>query len=208
MPTGSGSSSPSSAPATRCSPRTRASLRVSSAPGRGDRRHRLAAVRRAASRFGAVVLLKGADTLIASPREGVLVASYGRPSLATAGSGDVLTGVIAAFLAKGSTRARLPRRGRRRTGLPRAWSGPRSGSSRAIFFPASSAPSRAKAGSARRSRRRLAPVASVIFAAVDGHRCTGRPRYFVPGVTAASSTGSSWGWRGSGSASPGRACSR
>jgi NAD(P)H-hydrate epimerase len=63
--------------------------------------HRLAAVRRAASRFGAVVLLKGADTLIASPREGVLVAAYGNPSLATAGSGDVLTGVLAAFIAKG-----------------------------------------------------------------------------------------------------------
>lgn len=63
--------------------------------------HRLAAVRRAASRFGAVVLLKGADTLVAAPRQGVIVAAYGRPSLATAGSGDVLTGVLAAFLAKG-----------------------------------------------------------------------------------------------------------
>jgi ADP-dependent NAD(P)H-hydrate dehydratase / NAD(P)H-hydrate epimerase len=63
--------------------------------------HRLDAVRRAASRFGSVVLLKGADTLVASPREGVLVADYGTPALATAGSGDVLTGVVAAFLAKG-----------------------------------------------------------------------------------------------------------
>ncbi|HEY4348344.1 MAG TPA: NAD(P)H-hydrate dehydratase [Gaiellaceae bacterium] len=63
--------------------------------------HRLESVRRAASRFGSVVLLKGADTLIASPREGVLVAAYGRPSLATAGTGDVLSGVIAAFIAKG-----------------------------------------------------------------------------------------------------------
>ena len=63
--------------------------------------HRLDAVRRAASRFGAVVLLKGADTLVASPREGVLVATYGTPALATAGSGDVLTGIVAAFLAKG-----------------------------------------------------------------------------------------------------------
>ena len=59
------------------------------------------AVRRAASRFGSVVLLKGADTLVASPREGVLVASYGSPALATAGSGDVLTGIVAAFIAKG-----------------------------------------------------------------------------------------------------------
>ena len=63
--------------------------------------HRLAAVRQAAARFGSVVLLKGPDTLIAAPREGVLVAAYGEPSLATAGTGDVLTGVIAAFLAKG-----------------------------------------------------------------------------------------------------------
>jgi NAD(P)H-hydrate epimerase len=62
--------------------------------------HRLAAVRRAASRFGCVVLLKGGDTLVAAPREGVLVASYGHPALATAGTGDVLTGVVAAFLAK------------------------------------------------------------------------------------------------------------
>jgi ADP-dependent NAD(P)H-hydrate dehydratase / NAD(P)H-hydrate epimerase len=62
---------------------------------------RLASVRRAASRFGAVVLLKGAGTIVASPREGVLVASYGTPALATAGSGDVLTGIVAAFLAKG-----------------------------------------------------------------------------------------------------------
>jgi NAD(P)H-hydrate epimerase len=63
--------------------------------------HRLESVRRAASRFGATVLLKGADTLVASPREGVLVAAFGAPSLATAGTGDVLSGVIGAFLAKG-----------------------------------------------------------------------------------------------------------
>jgi ADP-dependent NAD(P)H-hydrate dehydratase / NAD(P)H-hydrate epimerase len=63
--------------------------------------HRLEAVRRAASRFGSTVLLKGADTLIASPREGVLIAGFGAPSLATAGTGDVLAGVIGAFLAKG-----------------------------------------------------------------------------------------------------------
>lgn len=63
--------------------------------------HRLSAVRRAASRFGTVVLLKGADTLVAAPRQGVIVAGYGRPALATAGTGDVLTGVVASFLAKG-----------------------------------------------------------------------------------------------------------
>jgi hydroxyethylthiazole kinase-like uncharacterized protein yjeF len=63
--------------------------------------HRLESLRRATARYGSIVLLKGADTLVAAPRTGVLVASYGAPSLATAGTGDVLTGVIAAFLAKG-----------------------------------------------------------------------------------------------------------
>ncbi len=63
--------------------------------------HRLDAARRATARFGAVVLLKGADTIVAAPRAGVLVAGYGTPALATAGTGDVLTGIVAAFLAKG-----------------------------------------------------------------------------------------------------------
>ena len=63
--------------------------------------HRLAAVSQVAELFGCVCLLKGADTLVAAPGEGVLVADAGPPSLAVAGTGDVLTGVIAAFLAKG-----------------------------------------------------------------------------------------------------------
>jgi hydroxyethylthiazole kinase-like uncharacterized protein yjeF len=63
--------------------------------------HRLAAVREGAERFGCVVLLKGADTLVAAPGEGTLVVPHGLPSLATAGTGDVLTGIVGAFLAKG-----------------------------------------------------------------------------------------------------------
>jgi NAD(P)H-hydrate epimerase len=63
--------------------------------------HRLEAVRRAAAHFDCVVLLKGADTLVAAPGEGVWVCALGTPALATAGSGDVLTGIVAAFLAKG-----------------------------------------------------------------------------------------------------------
>jgi NAD(P)H-hydrate epimerase len=63
--------------------------------------HRLASVQEAAERFRCVVLLKGADTLVAAPGCGVLVAACGLPSLATAGTGDVLTGIVAAFLAKG-----------------------------------------------------------------------------------------------------------
>jgi hydroxyethylthiazole kinase-like uncharacterized protein yjeF len=63
--------------------------------------HRLEAAKRGAERFGCVCLLKGADTLVAAPGEGVWVCSLGTPALATAGSGDVLTGVVASFLAKG-----------------------------------------------------------------------------------------------------------
>jgi NAD(P)H-hydrate epimerase len=63
--------------------------------------HRLASVQEAAERFGCVVVLKGGDSLVAAPGRGVLVSALGLPSLATAGTGDVLTGIMAAFLAKG-----------------------------------------------------------------------------------------------------------
>lgn len=63
--------------------------------------HRLASVQEAAERFASVVVLKGEDSLVAAPGGGVLVCALGLPSLSTAGTGDVLTGVTAAFLAKG-----------------------------------------------------------------------------------------------------------
>ena len=63
--------------------------------------HRLASVQEAAEKFRAVVVLKGEDSLVAAPGCGVLVCALGLPSLSTAGTGDVLTGVTAAFLAKG-----------------------------------------------------------------------------------------------------------
>jgi len=63
--------------------------------------HRLASVQEAAEKFRAVVVLKGEDSLVAAPGRGVLVCALGLPSLSTAGTGDVLTGITAAFLAKG-----------------------------------------------------------------------------------------------------------
>jgi NAD(P)H-hydrate epimerase len=63
--------------------------------------HRVASVREASDRFGCVVVLKGPDTLVAAPDRGLIVCAVGLPSLATAGTGDVLTGIVAAFLAKG-----------------------------------------------------------------------------------------------------------
>jgi NAD(P)H-hydrate epimerase len=62
---------------------------------------RLEAVRACAERFGCVTLLKGPDTLVADAGGRVVVADHGPPSLATAGTGDVLSGIIGAFLAKG-----------------------------------------------------------------------------------------------------------
>jgi hydroxyethylthiazole kinase-like uncharacterized protein yjeF len=64
-------------------------------------RERLRHVRAAAERAGAVVVLKGDDTLIAEPSGRVAVSRGGSPALATAGTGDVLTGVVAALLAQG-----------------------------------------------------------------------------------------------------------
>jgi hydroxyethylthiazole kinase-like uncharacterized protein yjeF len=62
---------------------------------------RVAAVRRAAERFNAVVLLKGNSTIIAAPDGRVLVNRARSAWPATAGSGDVLSGMIGALLAAG-----------------------------------------------------------------------------------------------------------
>jgi hydroxyethylthiazole kinase-like uncharacterized protein yjeF len=64
---------------------------------------RLEHVRRAAEELGATVLLKGSTTVIAEVGRPVRVNPTGTPRLATAGSGDVLSGLIGAFLAGGAT---------------------------------------------------------------------------------------------------------
>lgn len=64
-------------------------------------RARLRHVRAAARQSGAVVLLKGDDTLVAAPDGRVAVNPGASPALATAGTGDVLSGAISALLAQG-----------------------------------------------------------------------------------------------------------
>jgi ADP-dependent NAD(P)H-hydrate dehydratase / NAD(P)H-hydrate epimerase len=63
--------------------------------------HRLGFVREAASRANAIVVLKGDDTIVARPDGRAAVSRGGSSALATAGTGDVLSGVIGAYLAKG-----------------------------------------------------------------------------------------------------------
>lgn len=63
---------------------------------------RLAAARKLGERTGAVIVLKGAGTIVASPDGRIAVNASGGPALATAGSGDVLAGMAGALLARGT----------------------------------------------------------------------------------------------------------
>ena len=63
---------------------------------------RLGSARAIADKFGGVCVLKGAHTLVQGPEPAPWVCDRGNPGMATAGSGDVLTGIIAALLAGGA----------------------------------------------------------------------------------------------------------
>ena len=63
--------------------------------------HRLIVAKKFSHDYNAVVVLKGAGTIVAEPCGKYYINSTGNPGMATAGSGDVLTGIIAGFLSQG-----------------------------------------------------------------------------------------------------------
>jgi NAD(P)H-hydrate repair Nnr-like enzyme with NAD(P)H-hydrate dehydratase domain len=72
--------------------------------GTGEDEDRLGSARQAASELGAVVVLKGPGTVIASPSGAAYIDTWGTPDLGTAGSGDVLSGLMGALLAGAAAR--------------------------------------------------------------------------------------------------------
>jgi NAD(P)H-hydrate epimerase len=74
-------------------------------------RDRFAAARALAQRFGAVVVLKGAGSLVADPDGRLDVCPWGNPGMASGGMGDLLTGLVAALLAQGCPAAQAARLG-------------------------------------------------------------------------------------------------
>jgi NAD(P)H-hydrate epimerase len=93
---------------------------------------RLEAAREMAARWGHVVVLKGAYTVVANPGGPTLVLPFATPALATAGSGDVLAGAIVGLLAQGLSPFDAALAGAYIHGLAGSWAGEEIGPAGAV----------------------------------------------------------------------------
>lgn len=115
--------------------------------------------REAAARLGAVVLLKGSPSLVATPAGGLRVAATAGPEVASGGSGDVLTGLAGAYLAAGLAPADAASAALLLSGVAAAGRGPAEG------HLASDVPDRLPAARARVEGLSAAVPGPVVFAA-------------------------------------------
>jgi ADP-dependent NAD(P)H-hydrate dehydratase / NAD(P)H-hydrate epimerase len=88
-------------PHTVLTPHPGEAARLLGIPAREVQADRLAAARVLCTRFGCVVVLKGAGTVVAAPDQAPRIIEAGNPGMAVGGMGDVLTGVVAALRAQG-----------------------------------------------------------------------------------------------------------
>ena len=75
--------------------------RLADEPAAAVQDDRIGTARRSAEKWNKVVVLKGAHTVVASPDGDAMVSPFANPGLASAGTGDVLAGIIAGLLAQG-----------------------------------------------------------------------------------------------------------
>ncbi len=92
---------PKDRPQTILTPHPGEMARLTGRQSRDLQNDRLAAARQLARQWGVFVVLKGAGTVIAAPDGSLAINSSGNYLLSTAGSGDILTGIIGSFLAQG-----------------------------------------------------------------------------------------------------------
>jgi NAD(P)H-hydrate epimerase len=93
---------------------------------------RLGVAREMATRWGHVVLLKGANTVVAAPDGRVTVLPFATPALATAGSGDVLAGAVVGLMAQGLKAFDAAVAGAYLHGLAGSWAGEEIGPAGAV----------------------------------------------------------------------------